>query len=456
MSDGKPSLHHAKSKPGDWSATFCVRPDDIAPSRISSHGDASRQSFIQPPEAEKQQSFNDRTIAVKLPFEVVKGQIPKNLLDRLSRDFSDEEVEQIYARCGRSLAPRITAPDQPAVLFVLGPSAVGKSYITDASAAQLFGSAHNAVILDGEFFREWHAGWTEVVLHGMKQHKLHQDAWSIFKDVKVPKKGTNGCEDGTTVGISTALKQRILVGAIRDRQNLIVPSCANQPERLAQEMATLQKAGYIMHAVCLWAPLSETRQRGEPRSVREGKRWDPSSYPVSTKTVLSVAEQWIADMQANGAASSYHSIALWDNTVFPAREVPLDEFKTLAMMSNEEADQHAWQCKKPKHGAAAWGRLRAAHSISMALKPKNNSQGSQTEVSMAKGRRGRGGLNEIKGGGTSLFGALTSGSGAQSGEALREQRVKGRREGALGAFLAASLLWGAACVTLAMLLVERT
>ena len=55
---------------------------------------------------------------------------------------------------------------QPAVLFILGPSAVGKSFITDATAAQLFGSSHNAVILDGELFREKHAGWCDVLMHG--------------------------------------------------------------------------------------------------------------------------------------------------------------------------------------------------------------------------------------------------------------------------------------------------
>ena len=143
-----------------------------------------RFSCIQPPlERKTKKTSSEKQIAVKLPFEVVTGEIPKPMLDRLARNFTEAELDQILMRCGRTMAPAIDGT--PAVLFVLGPSAVGKSYITDASAAQLFGGSYNAVILDGEVFRESHAGWTEVVLHGMKRHVLHQDAWTIFKDVKV-------------------------------------------------------------------------------------------------------------------------------------------------------------------------------------------------------------------------------------------------------------------------------
>jgi len=470
------SLQHAKSA---FSTTFCVRPSELfasektdgKPTRKSISND--RKSRIEPPPvgATAKADADSQTISVKLPFEVVTGQIPDAMLERLARDFSEEEVEQIYARCGRTMAPKLSPPERPAVLFVLGPSAVGKSYITDASASQLFGNAHNAVILDGEFFREWHAGWCEVVLHGMKQHILHQDAWSIFKDVKVPRRTPDGNEDATgkQVGISTALKQRILIGAVRDRQNLIVPSCANQPERLEQEMATLQQAGYDMHAVCLWAPRSETRQRGEPRSVREGKRWDGSSYEMSTKTIVEVAARWIADRQKKGDKSCYKSIALWDNTVFPAREVDLDEFRTLCAMTHEEADQHAWQCKKPKQGAAAWSRLRAAHSISKALKPKHAHRSTQTDIAVpllgsrpalrAKGGGGGGGGGSGGSGGGVFSDILRRpvASAVLTSESehvveLRAQRATGRREGALYCFVAASVAWGAACLTLALLL----
>jgi len=55
------------------------------------------------------------------------------------------------------------------------------------------------------------------------------------------------------IGISTRLKQRIMTGALKDRQNLIIPNCANQPERLDEEIENLIAAGYDMHAVCMCA-----------------------------------------------------------------------------------------------------------------------------------------------------------------------------------------------------------
>ena len=116
-------------------------------SRQSCNGDGTandRRTFIQPPAAAVKNT-GAKQIAVRLPFEVTEGEIPEQMLERLSRNFTDEEIEQIFLRCGRTLAPSVTAPDVPSVLFVLGPSAVGKSYITDASAAQLFDSVHNAV-----------------------------------------------------------------------------------------------------------------------------------------------------------------------------------------------------------------------------------------------------------------------------------------------------------------------
>lgn len=265
-----------------------------------------------------------------------------------------------------------------------------------------------------------------------------------MQDVKVEPEKKDGAQDGGgggPLGISTALKQKILLGAIRDRQNLIVPSCANQPERLEQEMSTLQKAGYNMHAVCLWAPVSETRQRGEPRSVREGKRWDGSSYRTSTKTVLEVARRWTSDLEKHGADSIYSTIYLWDNTIFPAREVDIGEFALLSNMSDEEADEHAWKCKRPKAGAA-WGKLRTAHVLQHMLKRGHNDAPTQTDITINPSAKMMAGSD--------MLGAGTSAS------SLRRHRIKGRKEGAIAAALGCTLLWGAVCIALAVLLVQQS
>jgi hypothetical protein len=414
----------------------------------------------------------------------VESQIPQDLRENLVRDFNEREITAIMATCNRSSAPSVS---QPAVLFILGPSAVGKSFITDATAAQLFGSSHAAVILDGELFREKHAGWCDVLMHGMRSSVLHSDAWTLFKEVKTDVVDEQSGKT-TQQGISTALKKRILLGAIRDRQNLIIPSCANQPDKLEKDMKLLRDSGYIMHAVCIWAPLSETRARGEPRSVREGKRWDGNIYGISTATVLSVARSWALRMEAEGDTAG--SLALWDNTIFPAREVDLgesaarrpqrfappphklgaclpcrrllavsapacrfelcplvtgrvltlpslpsvccaEEFATLTALSDAEADEHAWRLKRPR-GKQAWSQIKSAIALkgalaggSAGLAGRFDSVATQT---MERGMPMRGG-----GGGSRLA-----------------QRTQGRREGALVSGLLSSLIWGA--VLLAVLL----
>ena len=52
-----------------------------------------------------------RKLSIKVmdeTYEVSKGKIPQHLLDDLTRDFTEAEKEEIYARVGKTLAPRCT------------------------------------------------------------------------------------------------------------------------------------------------------------------------------------------------------------------------------------------------------------------------------------------------------------------------------------------------------------
>ena len=77
-------------------------------------------------------------IQSKMRFEVVSGQIEAETLERLQRDFLPEEVEHIMMRSHRQMAPSGLAT--PAVLFVLGPSAVGKSSVEQYWERYVLGS----------------------------------------------------------------------------------------------------------------------------------------------------------------------------------------------------------------------------------------------------------------------------------------------------------------------------
>lgn len=134
-------------------------------------------------------------------FVVAKGQVPVDLMPGLERKFNEEEIKLIWAKVGKTIAPQQA---KPVALWVFGPSAVGKSTVTRICAMELFGSAENAVEVDGALFREVHSGWGAVVNDGTVRAVLHDDAWDIFKK----KAG------------STKLKKRLIEESIRDRQGI--------------------------------------------------------------------------------------------------------------------------------------------------------------------------------------------------------------------------------------------
>ena len=79
-------------------------------------------------------------------FAVVREQIPPELHADLARDFNQQELDQVYTKVHKSLAPTM---DRPGALFVIGPSAVGKSVLSFTMVNEIFGSETNAVVVDG-------------------------------------------------------------------------------------------------------------------------------------------------------------------------------------------------------------------------------------------------------------------------------------------------------------------
>lgn len=204
------------------------------------------------------------------------------------------------------------------------------------------------------------------------------------------------------------------MGAIKDRQNLIVPSTANDLKRLEADMEQLVAAGYQMHAVCMWAPVSETRARGEPRSVREGKRWTPDNYDASVKATCAIARKFVLGCM-EGGGSPYATVALWDNTRFPAREVDFKEFERLTQLSYAAADEHAWECKRPK-AMAGWGKIRRAAAAMKAFGgsfQRTRNVGTQTD----------------------------SGIVVLARDEIRQQQLRGRLEGCAAGMVISSVIW---------------
>jgi hypothetical protein len=171
---------------------------------------------------------------------VVRGQIPEELEKELRRDFTEAELQRIYARIHKTLAP---ANSRPLALFIFGPSAVGKTILADAKAHELFGSPENAVEVDGAHFRAEHGGWQAVTQQGSSSGVLHQDAWEIFKKL----------------GYSSRLKAKVIEDAISAQQHLIIPDTLNDPKKVDKLIEQLLQAKYALHAVCLCAHPPPTR-----------------------------------------------------------------------------------------------------------------------------------------------------------------------------------------------------
>lgn len=293
--------------------------------------------------------------ATATTFDVVVDQIPPALLVNLQRGFTEAEIETIFARSNQKLAP---AQEQPQALWIFGPSAVGKSFMTGAKAANLFGVLQNAVVIDGTDVRETHSGYHAVALHGQQNGVLHADAWPIFKASAL---------EGTDPAQPT-LKRRLLEAAIAARQHIVYPDVCGNAKRLQALIRDVQDAGYRMHAVCLWAPLSTTRIRGEERSVREGKLWQPKDYEKSTRGTLAMAMRWLDGMR--DSPSAFCSLELWDNTLFPAAEVGLEAFASLVMLSPEAADAHAHklaEAAQRSHTLATAGNAKARETLAKNL-----------------------------------------------------------------------------------------
>ena len=319
------------------------------PSAASSTISSDSKELGRPPTSQQQHQIYVASTATT--FSVVTGQIPMDLSVNLQRDFTPEELETIWGRANKYTAPAV---EKPACLWIFGSSAVGKSFIAGARAASLFGVLENAVLIDGTQFRFAHAGFQAVALHGQENRVLHADAWPTFKasalEVKDKKKLT--------------LKRRLLREALRDRQHLVIPDCGNNPRRLQELIEEVQAAGYEMHAVCLWAPLSVTRSRGEERSVTEGKLWTSTDYQASVRCTLALAMQWIDGMRDE--PNSFCSLELWDNTAFPATEVGLERYASLVLLSHEEADAHLknlMTSRERAHAMTTAGNARARDEL---------------------------------------------------------------------------------------------
>ena len=139
----------------------------------------------------------------------------------------------------KTLAP---SSDKPVALWIFGPSAVGKSSLMGAKVSELLGCVQNGVLIDGAEFREVHAGWQAVTAHGHEHGLLHADAWPMFKEAG--RRLSRASEEKESNGFTGQMKRQLLREALRDRQHVVIPDCANHLDRLQHMIEEVRSCGY--------------------------------------------------------------------------------------------------------------------------------------------------------------------------------------------------------------------
>eukprot|EP01062_Namystynia_karyoxenos_P077072 TRINITY_DN7686_c0_g1_i4.p1 TRINITY_DN7686_c0_g1~~TRINITY_DN7686_c0_g1_i4.p1 ORF type:complete len:535 (+),score=161.25 TRINITY_DN7686_c0_g1_i4:91-1605(+) len=271
------------------------------------------------------------------PF--VDGPIPEELLPGLTRDFTEKENVKVANEVHLTTAE--TGLAEPQCLWVLGPSAVGKSTITESKAQQLFDGEENAVLIDGAVLRDCHGGWKAVVEDGFCRPKplIHKDAWDTMKNS----------------GVLDRKKKEIIKKAIEGKMNLIIPEVGQKREKVQKMIDELDAAGYKQTLLCLWAPRHLVSERGSKRQCKEGKKFSMRGYIDSIKNCVHFAQYFI-EKYGSG------SCEILSTDKFPNMRLRVHELQKFATMA-EENDVAEKSIHLVHRGAHAIEKQRAAIRI---------------------------------------------------------------------------------------------
>lgn len=212
------------------------------------------------------------------------------LMSALYRPFRAAEVDAARWEAGLGQATR---QQQPVAVWLVGPSAAGKSYLTH-DVAKGFGIAFlptdepNAVLLDGSSFRNWHSGYQAVIQEGRRLHCVWRAAYPAMRSRLRHE------------------KSRLLRRATRDRLNVLIPHTCDYLSECAPLLYFLHRRGYTNHVVMVLGDREIIRKRGLRRARTTGKK-------ICTRRVERISLQRIAH-----DSSCYRACrACLDNASYP-------------------------------------------------------------------------------------------------------------------------------------------
>mmetsp|Transcript_2311 Transcript_2311/g.4828 ORF Transcript_2311/g.4828 Transcript_2311/m.4828 type:complete len:1317 (-) Transcript_2311:48-3998(-) len=217
----------------------------------------------------------------------------------------EAEVElatpEYFAQAMSAMSGGVTVEHGAQALFVLGPSAAGKSYALQHGSVEV---PPGALELDGEIMREVSTSWKKAIA------LAEESGLGGFSDYFEAyfKKPTD------------AVKKRVVDSAIESRSNLKIPDTASNVERTKKQVDRLLAAGYRLKFVAVYADPEVCERRGTQRESLCGKKYSNKNWEASVKAILEIN----AYLQEKGILDSTGGVKVINNTGAPC-DMSLDE-----------------------------------------------------------------------------------------------------------------------------------
>ena len=191
-------------------------------------------------------------------------ELPGTLHWGLRRAFQRDEVRRAQKDAGLDTA---TSRQKPVAVWLVGPSAAGKSFMATSAALGLgvapMRDGTDAVLVDGRMFRDAHEGYQAVRREGDRLRCVWREAYPALRE-QLQKQ-----------------KQRLLHEAARRKQNLIIPHTCYALSECVSWLKSLKRHGYTNHVVMVIGDRNVVQKRGQARAQSSGKRYAPEEWDIA-------------------------------------------------------------------------------------------------------------------------------------------------------------------------------
>lgn len=162
-----------------------------------------------------------------------------------------------------------TCSKEPKAVWVLGPSASGKSTVTTMISKiidfPMIESGEDAVVLDGDEVRNQHKGYMALVAFGLRNNCIFKKAWPAVQP-----------------HVKHAKAEILAMATTTDCQrNLLIPETCSKWNVCAKELSRLKRDGYTIDVAAIYGPHDAIELRGRKRADQSGKVYSAGNFVAS-------------------------------------------------------------------------------------------------------------------------------------------------------------------------------